>query len=178
MGRKFKIHDSEKVYFVTFTVVEWIRAFDYDAYTHIFLDSIKYCQKNKGLEIYAWVVMPNHAHLVIGRNGEQTLPEIIRDLKGYTSRQIKKELEKDQGSLLYQIMMQTGVYNSRNKNFQFWQQHNHPIQLDTPFIFNQKVTYIHSNPVVAKLVTVPEEFKWSSAIDFAGGKGHLELTWI
>ena len=60
-------------------------------------------------------------------------------MKAASLIQIKKELEKDQGSLLYQIMMQTGVYNSRNKNFQFWQQHNHPIQLDTPFIFNQKV---------------------------------------
>ena len=177
MGRKFKIHDSDKIYFVTFTVVEWIRAFDDETSAQIFLDSIRYCQKHKGLEVYAWVIMPNHAHLVIGRNKEPSLSEIIRDLKGFTSRQVKKELKNDQESLLYQIMMQTGIDNSRNKYFQFWQQHNHPIQLDSDYLFNQKVEYIHNNPVVANLATTPAEWKWSSAIDYDGGKGLLELTW-
>jgi hypothetical protein len=74
-------------------------------------------------------------------------------------------------------MMQTGIDNSRNKYFQFWQQHNHPIQLDSDYLFNQKVEYIHNNPVVANLATTPAEWKWSSAIDYDGGKGLLELTW-
>ena len=116
MGRKFKIYDSDKLYFVTFTIVEWIRAFDNEVFINIFLDSIRYCQKNKGLEVYAWVIMPNHVHMVIGRNGPLALSDIIRDIKGYTSRLIKKHLIVNEGSLMVEIMRQTGLNNLRNKN--------------------------------------------------------------
>ncbi len=177
MGRKYQIRDSDRLYFVTFTIVEWIRVFDIEANINIVLESIKFCQQHKGLEIYAWVIMPNHLHLIIGRNGEQNLSQIIRDLKGYTSREIKKSLEKNSGSLMYQILEQSGTLNSRNKNFQLWQQHNHPIEMSTDFMFDQRVNYIHANPVKAELVTFPEEWKWSSAIDFNEGQGLLELAW-
>ena len=88
MGRKFKIYNSDKLYFVTFTVVEWIRVFDDIKHINIFIDSIGYCQEHKGLEVYAWVIMPNHVHMILGRNSEILLSDIIRDIKGFTSRQI------------------------------------------------------------------------------------------
>lgn len=56
-------------------------------------------------------------------------------------------------------------------------QHNHPVELDSESIFNQKVDYIHNNPVVAGLSSTPEDWQWSSAIDFHGEKGLLDLTW-
>ena len=81
MGRKFKIRDSARLSFITFTVVEWIKIFNKEEYTSILLDSIRYCQKTKGLEVYSWVFMPNHIHMIVGRNSKLSLSSIIRDLK-------------------------------------------------------------------------------------------------
>ena len=66
---------------------------------------------------------------------------------------------------------------SNNYDFQFWQQHNHPIVLDNAFIINQKIEYIHNNPVLAGFVNNPEDWKYSSAMDFTKeGKGILDLA--
>jgi putative transposase len=58
----------------------------------ILLESLVYCQKNKGLEIYAWVVMSNHCHLIL-RAAHENLNDIIRDLKKQTAKQIFKAIE-------------------------------------------------------------------------------------
>ena len=120
--------------------------------------------------------MPNHVHMILGRSGYFSLSDIIRDIKGFTSREIKKKLALSESTLMVEIMRQTGLINTRNKNFQVWQQHNHPIELDSELIFNQKIDYIHNNPVLANLAETPEDWQWSSAIDFYEGKGLLELA--
>ena len=76
MGRKYKIRDQSRIYFVTFTVVNWIDVFIRDSYREIFIDSLKYCQQNKGLEVYAYCLMTSHAHLIIRTKGENKLEDI------------------------------------------------------------------------------------------------------
>ncbi|MEQ8903919.1 hypothetical protein [Ekhidna sp.] len=73
-----------------------------------------------------------------------------------------------------------GKSNSNVSNRQFWQQHNKPIELWSPEVINQKVDYIHENPVEAGFVSEPEHWKYSSAIDidYAGGKGMLEIDFV
>src|SRR4051794_33460783 len=95
MGRKYKIRDQEKIYFVTFTVVNWIDVFVRDTYRNIFIDSLKFCQEHKGLEIYAYCLMTSHVHLIIGSKAENNLEDIIRDFKSYTSHHIRKEIEEN-----------------------------------------------------------------------------------
>jgi putative transposase len=48
-----------------------------------------------------------------------------------------------------------GKKNVRNNDFQFWQQHNHPIELNTNEMMDQKLDYIHNNPVTAGFVLAP-----------------------
>ena len=81
MGRKYAIRDQDKFYFVTFTVVNWIDVFSRQVYRDLFLESIRYCQKEKGLEVGAWCIMTNHAHLILGTKRDNPLQNIIRDLK-------------------------------------------------------------------------------------------------
>ena len=64
MSSKYKFDDIEGVYFVTSTVVDWIDVFTRDIYRDILLDSIRFCQKNQNLQLHAWVLMPNHFHLI------------------------------------------------------------------------------------------------------------------
>jgi putative transposase len=79
MSRKYKIRDQDKLYFVTFTVIEWIDLFTRKEYRDVVLESLKYCKINKGLEIWAYCIMSSHIHFILGRNGDQPLEGIIGD---------------------------------------------------------------------------------------------------
>jgi len=76
------------------------------------------------------------------------------------------------------VMKRAGAKNSNVKNRQFWQQHNKPIELWSPSVIDQKLDYIHKNPVEAGFVLEPEHWKYSSANDYAGGKGLLEIDFV
>ena len=185
MSRKYKIKDQNKLYFVTFTVINWIDVFIRDEYRNVFLESVLYCQKNKGLEVYAWCIMTSHIHMILGTSGENKLENIIRDLKSFTSRSIRKLLEgnekvwESRREWMYIMMHQAGINNGNNKDFQFWQQHNHPIELSTNNLLDQKLNYIHNNPVEAGFVESPEMWQYSSAKDYYGNeKGVIDILFI
>jgi putative transposase len=182
MGRKYKFHDDRKLYFVTFTVIDWIDIFTRNEYTEIIYDSIKYCQQNKGLEVYAYCIMTNHIHLIIGSK-HNVLSDIVRDFKSFTSRQIRKEIINNpiesRKVWMLDLMEKHGLANDRNKDFQFWQQHNHPIELNTNEMLDQRLNYIHKNPVKAGFVEKEEEWLNSSAGDYYGiRKGKIDLIFI
>lgn len=174
MALKYKITDQNEIYFVTFTVVNWIDIFIRDHYREIFVDSIKYCQRNKGLQVYAWVIMTSHVHMIIGTDGKMKLEDVVRDMKRHTSHKIKEVLNDNSFESRKEWMLwmfgRAGRKNTNNIDFQFWVQDNHPIQLSTGEMMLQRLNYIHYNPVEAGFVIEPEHWKWSSAYDYAGGK--------
>ncbi|MBC7552575.1 MAG: transposase [Taibaiella sp.] len=183
MARKYKIHDQQELYFVTFTVVNWIDVFTRDAYRQIFLNSVKYCQQNKGLNVGAWVIMINHIHMIIGTNGDNKLQDIIRDLKSFVSRQMRLTIEQNseesrRGWIIW-MLKRAGMANSKNNNFQFWIQDNHPIQLSTGEMLLERLNYIHNNPVKAGFVAQPDHWLYSSAHDYCGGtQGLIDLMML
>jgi REP element-mobilizing transposase RayT len=63
-GDRYFINDQHSRYFLTLTVIHWIDLFTRKEYRDVLVDSLKYCQATKGLEIYAWVIMSDHIHLV------------------------------------------------------------------------------------------------------------------
>jgi putative transposase len=172
MSRKYKIRDQDKLYFVTFTVIRWLDVFTRNVYKDIFLDSLRYCQIHKGLELCAYCIMPSHIHLIIGRNKAPLLNGIIRDIKKYTSIKIIEAIESNdeesRKELFLYLFKKAGTYNNKNTTFQFWQQNNHPIELVTNEMIDQRLDYIHNNPVEAGIVLSPEHYLYSSAINYAG----------
>ena len=181
MSEKYKFYDKEDLYFVTFTVINWIDVFTRNVYRDVLLDSWQYCIKEKGLVIHAWCIMTNHVHMIISSSGDE-LSHIIRDMKSYTSTTIGKLIaennEESRKRWMLQMMKQRGKQNINNKNFQFWQQHNHPILLDSNYLMEQKLDYIHNNPVKAGFVEHPEDYLYSSARDYCGDRGLIEIVLI
>ncbi|WP_236252705.1 transposase [Echinicola sp. 20G] len=94
MAFTYKIRDQYGIYFVTFTVNQWVDVFSRPIYAELLLESIKHCQKHKGLLVYAYVILTNHCHLIIGSKKEP-LSDIIRDLKKYTAKSIIKAIEEN-----------------------------------------------------------------------------------
>lgn len=132
MSTKYKIRDQEQLYFISFAVVYWLDVFVRNEYSEVLLDSLRYCQKNKGLEVYAWCIMTSHVHLIIGTT-DRKMEDILRDFKSYTSSQLKKKIaenrKESRREWLLWMMQRAGKKNSNNNGFQFWQQDNHPIEL-------------------------------------------------
>ncbi|MEP4095753.1 transposase [Reichenbachiella sp.] len=178
MSEKYKFRDPEGIYFVTSTVVHWIDLFTRREFKYIVVDSLKYCQKEKGLIIHAWVLMPSHLHMVISTNGKP-LESIMRDFKKHTSRAIIKELDRINESRKEWLMRAFGNAAKKVKrvtSYKVWQDGNHPILLDTNQLQEQKVDYIHRNPVETEVVDESVYYWYSSARDYSGQKGLLEVV--
>ncbi|WP_187261413.1 REP-associated tyrosine transposase [Pontibacter beigongshangensis] len=178
MSRKYKFHNQEGLYFVSFTVVYWIDVFTREEYFAILTNSLDYCRKNKGMEIYAWCIMPSHVHLVF-RARDNNPSVLLKELKTHTSKQIQKAIsehnQESRKEWMLWLMERAGLKNSNVKHRQFWQQHNKPIELWSATVIDQKIDYIHNNPVEAGFVSEPEHWKYSSAINYSGVIGVLEI---
>ena len=130
------------------------------------------------MELYGWCIMTSHVHMIIGSN-KDPLENIMRDMKRHTSIELRKAIEQHHGESrkewLLELMQRAGTRNGNNVGFQLWRQDNHPILLSTPKIAHQKLDYLHYNPVVAGIVDYPEEYLYSSARDYYGGKGLIDI---
>ncbi len=94
MSRNYKFHNKSGLYFVSFATVYWIDVFTREKYFMILAESVEYCRKHKGMELYAYCFMPSHVHLMF-RASEDNPSEMIRDLKGYTSRKLIKSIKNN-----------------------------------------------------------------------------------
>lgn len=170
MSRKYKFGESTGAYFISFATVYWIDVFTRDMYFSIITASLDYCRKNKGMEIYGYCIMPSHIHLIF-RSAEADPSGLIRDFKGFTSRKMLKTIEENtqesRKEWLLWMFEKAAKKNSNVKNRQFWQQNNKPIELWSLKVFEQKLNYIHNNPVVSGFVTNPIDWKYSSARNYA-----------
>ncbi len=182
MSSKYKFYNPDGIYFVTFSVVMWVNVFTKDIYRKIILDSLQFCQKNKGLALHAYVIMSTHLHLIISKNGEVLLENIMRDLKKFTSSKIIKTIqsnpEEKNRDRMIKIFERMGRKNPNNKKYQFWQQDNHPIELTNNKMVENVLAYIHNNPVKKGYVDKPEDFIWSSSINYCGKKGLIDIDLI
>ncbi|MCF8369575.1 MAG: transposase [Bacteroidales bacterium] len=179
MSLKHKFKNPDGMYFVTFAVVDWVDVFTRDVYRWTFVDSLNWSIKNKSLIVFGWVLMTNHVHLIVARKGKYKLEEIFRDIKKFTSVKIINEIQtnsiESRKDWMIRIFIDRGQSNTQNEKFQFWQHGNHPIELDNNKIIEQKLDYLHNNPVLHGFANKPEAYNWSSALDYSGMKGYVDI---
>lgn len=179
----YKVRNQAGTYFITFAVVEWVDVFTRKEYRDILLASLRYCQEEKGLVLHCWCIMSNHVHLIFSAR-DNNVSELLRDYKKFTARRIIEAVEKNdkesRREWMLRIFKQCGWENSRNTNYQFWRQDNHPEELYSPSFSVQKMNYLHNNPVEAGLVDKPEDYLYSSARDYCGrgNVGLLKVVWL
>ncbi len=166
MSETRKANVPESTYFVTLTVVDWIDVFSRQDYSDELIKNLHYCQKNKCLEVFAYVVMTSHVHLVCRRT-EGLLSDLLRDFKSYTAKRIITQIIDNPQESRKKWLMQSFAYHAKvqeqNAEYMFWQKTNHPTAILSQYVFRQKMDYIHNNPVVAGIVTDPSCYHYSSA---------------
>ena len=146
---RYKIIDNVGVYFITFTVVDWLPVFVDESPNSILIDSLKYCIDNKGLRVNAYVIMPNHLHAVVFNTefDSTALHQALTDFRKFTGQAL------------------TGYVNTR-----FWQSGWHAEGIESERFLEQKVNYIHDNPCRKGLVRLPQDWRYSSAAFWMDGE--------
>ncbi len=183
-GDKYLIAEQNAPYFITFTVVDWVDVFTRLRYKEIITDSLTHCIEKKGLVVWAWCLMSNHLHAVLQASEGHELSGIIRDFKKHTSKAIVNAMQTEPESrrewMLHRFEW-AGKSDKRITNYKFWQESNHAILLNPhfPAVAQQKIKYIHDNPVRAGIVEVAEDYRYSSARDYSGKTGLVKVNlWI
>ena len=181
MSQGYQIYDQHKLHFLTFQIVKWVDVFTRQEYKQIVVDCFAFCRKNKGLELYAYVIMTNHIHLIACAKEPFLLSEIVRDFKKFTANQLLPLLQRPQESRSDWMMKRfefAAREHQRNSVYQLWTHENHAIELFTPAVTKQKFDYIHNNPVRAGIVEKPEDYLYSSAKNYAGLRSVLEIDYF
>jgi putative transposase len=179
MSNAYAIRQSGGTYFVTSTVTGWVDVFTRQRYRDIVLDSLSFCIRQKGLTVHAWVVMSNHLHLIASVSDEAYLSNVLRDFKSFTSKAILHSIATEAGESRKEWMLAlfgtAGKMNAANTGFQLWQNGNRAVSLYSPAVLKQKLDYVHNNPARNGLVALPEHYLYSSAKDYIGEKGLLDI---
>lgn len=177
-GDKYVFHGQNDYYFITNTVVYWVDIFTRKEYKDIIVDSLNYCVKEKGLELNAWVLMTNHLHMVCRAKEPFRISDIMRDFKKFTSKAITSAMEEIPESRKEWILDKLAFEarrSGRTEYYKVWKDDYHAILIDGKISIMQKINYLHDNPVRAGIVFEPDEYVYSSAIDYAGKKGLVKV---
>ncbi|HKK59743.1 MAG TPA: transposase [Salinivirga sp.] len=181
MSRKYRFYNPEGIYFVSFATVYWLDVFVRQNYFSTMAESLEYCRKEKGLLLFAYCILPSHVHLIF-KDKNNDPGNLLKEIKTFTSKQLQAQIKENpresRKEWLLWFMQRAGKKNSNVKKSQFWQQNNKPIELWSRKVIEQKIAYIHNNPVESGFVTKPEQWKYSSASNYAKMEEAIEIDKI
>jgi putative transposase len=172
MRTRYKLSETEGLYFVTSTIVGWIPVFTGKEFFDIIIDSLNYCRSHKGLRVYSFVILDNHIHLVV--SGPH-LSQTIKEFKSYTAREIIRTAKAAGNKwLLGQLESFKKDYKTES-DYQVWQEGFHPEMITNEEMLIQKMEYIHNNPVKRGLIERSERWIYSSASNYLADRGCMEI---
>lgn len=159
---KFQMHDDVAIYFLTFSVIEWLPVFVSEEACMIITESLNYCHREKNLQINAFVIMPTHCHLIVF-DGDFEVPQLqqtLQDMRKFTGHSLADFCQKTMPRAFQQTMNAT---QRSDRKRQFWQQSRHPVAIWSRDFWQTKIDYIHDNPCRKGLVRQPADWRFSSA---------------
>ncbi len=170
---RYKITTVDLPHFLTCTVVNWISIFTRPEAAEIIFSSMRYMQQIGQLRLYGYVLMENHVHMI---SSADDLSKRISTFKSYTARCIIDLLkERGEKSVLEQLS-HAKLPHKRDRDYQFWQEGIHPILIQNEAMMRQKLEYMHGNPIRRGYVDEPAAWRYSSARNYSGLAGVLEVT--
>ena len=169
---RYRISETEYPYFMTCTIVGWLPVFTRSEAVEIILDSWRYLQRERELKLFGYVIMENHLHLIAS---DPELVKVMKEFKSYTARQIIDLLESRSAETILRQLRAHKLRHKRESTYQVWQEGSQPKQVQNGDMMRQKLEYIHYNPVKRGYVDEPEHWRYSSARNYAGREGMIEV---
>jgi len=160
----FNIRNSkmklDRVYFWTDTIKDWIPLLNRDCYKRVILDSLQFLAAKDIITVYSFVIMPNHIHLIWRNNKMNGLEMPYASFNKFTAHIILKDLKQCNNILLQKFRV-----NTNEREYRIWQRDPLAIEMDCKEKLEQKIDYIHNNPLNERwqLSKQPEDYFWSSA---------------
>lgn len=147
------------IQFFTATILWWRHLLKPDKYKDIIIKSMMFLVEKERVKIYGFVIMPNHIHIIWRINENHQLQDVQRDFLKYTAQQIKLDLIEH-----HQAVLSNFEVNLKDRKYQFWERNPLSIDLYNRKIVEQKLVYIHNNPLQEKwnLVLAPQNYWYSS----------------
>ena len=155
---------TEYPQFFTATCLEWKKLLSPNKYKEIIVESLRFLAVNERILLYGFVIMPNHLHLIWQMKHGHQRQAVQRDFLKFTAQKIKEDLLKNHPAVLQQFKVAV-----KDRTYQFWERNPLSVDLWTEKTMLQKLTYLHQNPVRAKLCGWPEEYHYSSALYYYSG---------
>jgi REP element-mobilizing transposase RayT len=178
MKEGYQFRDKTGIYFLTFTIVDWVDLFSRKIYRDILIESLNFCIKKKHAIVYGYVIMTNHMHIIL-QSEAGDISGLVRDYKKWTAikliEAVQGEPESRRDWLLHRFAYYASLRNT-NYHYQIWTHDNHPEDIISHKFFLQKLNYIHQNPVRAGWVEKEEDYVYSSAGVWYGKKGLVPIT--
>ena len=170
---RYKIYENQQPHFLTCTVVNWLPIFGSRAVAQIILDSLQFLQEHDRLMLYAYIILENHLHLIAS---SPDLSKEIGDFKSFTARSIIDFFKERHARHILELLKESKKRHKQDSIYQLWQEGSHPELIQGEKMMRQKIEYIHNNPVKRGYVDDPTHWRYSSARNYAGQVGLLEVT--
>jgi len=144
--------------FFTATILEWKHLLKPDKFKDIIIASLLFLKNEKSIVVFGFVIMPNHIHLIWHIQDGFTKEKIQQRFLKFTAQQLKFELAK-----AYPGQLNNYRVNAKDREYQIWERNPLSVDLWSQSVFEQKLNYIHNNPIQEKwqLVQYPEDYKYS-----------------
>jgi putative transposase len=166
------IKDDTNPYFITATAINWLPLFSDPDIVAIILDSLRFLIENERFSLHAYVVMENHLHLIV--SGIDIARE-VKNFKSFTAHKCVQFWQERNYFFILDQLADLKLNHKKDRTFQFWQEGSHPQRIIDESMMQQKIDYIHHNPVKRGYVDSPEHWRYSSARDYSGREGLLPV---
>jgi hypothetical protein len=159
---RYRIVPAVGLYYVTFTIIEWLPVFIDESACRIISESLNFCIKNKFLGVNAYVIMPTHLHAIVFdvQFQAERLKHTLDDMRKFTGRKLLDNSAK------YSPKCFGGEFQAhagKDRERRFWQPTQHPVGIVSGRFWKQKIDYLHDNPCRKGLVRRSEDWRFSSA---------------
>ena len=173
MGRtRYKIYEPTHPHFVTCTILHWLPIFTRQEIVDIILNSLKFLQKQDSLRLHAYVILENHLHIVLRSDD---LRKSMESFKKFTAREILNLLRRENATTILDQLAFYKKAHRKEKSFQVWEEGYQPKLIQSEAMLKMKIDYIHYNPVKRGYVDKAIHWRYSSARDYKGGYGLIEI---
>ena len=169
---RYRILETEYPHFMTCTIVGWLPVFTRPEAVALVFDSWRYLQRERQFKLFAYVVLENHLHLIASCDN---LSGVMQSFKSYTARKIIALLQRQAAHALLRQLRANKLPHKIQSQFQVWQEGSQPKQIQHEEMMWQKIGYIHGNPVSRGYVDDPLHWRYSSARNYAGQPGLIDV---
>jgi putative transposase len=170
---RYRIFETHYPYFLTCTIVGWLPLFTRAEAVQIVFDCWRFLQKEKDFKLYGYVILENHLHLIAAA---PDLSNVMKSFKMYTARQLIELLKRRGARVLLQQLAALKLRHKTKSDYQVWQEGSMPKQIGSDEMMLQKLEYMHINPVQRGYVDEPLHWRYSSARNYAGQQGLIEVV--